>query len=164
APTGAAVRSRHARDRIVPDLRAGLHPHRRWPGRRHAHRGPASLRDRLPELLPLRFGHRHGLGAVHDHPRVLAAAVPPAPRPHGVLMGAPTAPASARSRADRSVEATGRAGSAAARRRLIQAAVMFAVAVLWLLPAVWVLVTSLKRAEDIIRMPPEWIPWPPTLE
>jgi len=40
---------------------------------------------------------------------------------------------------------------------------MVVVAVLWLLPAVWVLVTSLKRPEDIIRMPPEWIPWPPTL-
>ncbi len=58
--------------------------------------------------------------------------------------------------------AGGRAGRASTRRRVL-AAVMVAVAILWLLPAVWVLVTSLKRAEDIIRMPPEWIPWPPTL-
>ena len=57
----------------------------------------------------------------------------------------------------------GRAGRASTRRRRVLAAVMVVVAVLWLLPAVWVLVTSLKRAENIIRMPPEWIPWPPTL-
>jgi multiple sugar transport system permease protein len=40
---------------------------------------------------------------------------------------------------------------------------MVAGAVLWLLPAVWVLVTSLKLTENIIRLPPEWIPWPATL-
>jgi multiple sugar transport system permease protein len=40
---------------------------------------------------------------------------------------------------------------------------MVAGAVLWLLPAVWVLVTSLKLTENIIRVPPEWIPWPATL-
>jgi len=37
-------------------------------------------------------------------------------------------------------------------------------ALLWLSPAVWVLVTSLKFTPDIIRLPPEWIPWPATLE
>jgi multiple sugar transport system permease protein len=31
-----------------------------------------------------------------------------------------------------------------------------------LLPAVWVLVTSLKRTQDIVRVPPEWIPYPIT--
>ena len=50
-----------------------------------------------------------------------------------------------------------------ARRRTVLAAVMVVVAVLWLLPVLWVLVTSLKLTENIIRMPPEWIPWPPTL-
>ena len=39
-----------------------------------------------------------------------------------------------------------------------------ALAVLWLLPVVWVFVTSLKHTPDIIRVPPEWIPWPATLE
>jgi multiple sugar transport system permease protein len=39
-----------------------------------------------------------------------------------------------------------------------------ALAVLWLLPVVWVVVTSLKHTSDIIRVPPEWIPWPATLE
>jgi multiple sugar transport system permease protein len=39
-----------------------------------------------------------------------------------------------------------------------------ALAVLWLLPVVWVVVTSLKPTADIIRVPPEWIPWPATLE
>ena len=39
-----------------------------------------------------------------------------------------------------------------------------ALAVLWLLPVVWVVVTSLKHTPDIIRVPPEWIPWPATLE
>jgi len=68
-----------------------------------------------------------------------------------------------RSRVDRSAEATGRTGAAAARRRGVLAAVMVVVAALWLMPAAWVLVTSLKHAENIIRMPPEWIPWPPTL-
>jgi multiple sugar transport system permease protein len=43
-------------------------------------------------------------------------------------------------------------------------ALMVALAVLWLLPAVWVLVTSLKLTENIVRVPPEWIPWPATLE
>jgi len=52
---------------------------------------------------------------------------------------------------------------AAARRRAVLATVMVVAALLWLLPAAWVLVTSLKRTENIIRMPPEWIPWPPTL-
>jgi multiple sugar transport system permease protein len=35
-------------------------------------------------------------------------------------------------------------------------------AILWLLPAVWVLVTSLKPTEYIVRVPPEWLPWPAT--
>jgi multiple sugar transport system permease protein len=39
-----------------------------------------------------------------------------------------------------------------------------ALAVFWLLPVVWVVVTSLKHTPDIIRVPPEWIPWPATLE
>ena len=41
---------------------------------------------------------------------------------------------------------------------------MVALAVVWLLPAVWVVVTSLKLTENIVRVPPEWIPWPATLE
>jgi multiple sugar transport system permease protein len=41
---------------------------------------------------------------------------------------------------------------------------LVALAVLWLLPVVWVVVTSLKHTSDIIRVPPEWIPWPATLE
>jgi multiple sugar transport system permease protein len=43
-------------------------------------------------------------------------------------------------------------------------AALVALAVLWLLPAVWVLVTSLKLTPNIVRVPPDWIPWPPTLE
>ena len=39
---------------------------------------------------------------------------------------------------------------------------LLALAVLWLSPIAWVVVTSLKPAPDIIRLPPEWIPWPPT--
>ena len=41
-------------------------------------------------------------------------------------------------------------------------ALMVLLAVLWLLPAVWVLVTSLKLTENIVRVPPEWVPWPTT--
>ena len=49
-------------------------------------------------------------------------------------------------------------------RRWIVALIMTAAAVLWLLPVIWVLVNSLKLTPDIIRMPPEWIPWPITAE
>src|SRR5262249_39785322 len=41
---------------------------------------------------------------------------------------------------------------------------LVALALLWLAPAAWVLVTSLKPTPDIIRLPPEWIPWPATLD
>src|SRR6267378_65896 len=37
-------------------------------------------------------------------------------------------------------------------------------AVVWLAPIAWVLVTSLKLTADIVRLPPEWIPWPVTAE
>jgi len=48
-------------------------------------------------------------------------------------------------------------------RRVLWTAFWVALAVVWLLPAVWALVTSLKPTEYIIRLPPEWIPWPATL-
>jgi multiple sugar transport system permease protein len=48
--------------------------------------------------------------------------------------------------------------------RLALTGALLALAVLWLLPAVWVLVTSLKPTENIVRVPPEWIPWPATGE
>src|SRR5215471_8930867 len=48
-------------------------------------------------------------------------------------------------------------------RRVALSVIMTAFAVLWLLPAVWVLVTSLKLTENIVRVPPEWIPWPVTI-
>ena len=100
-----------------------------------------------------------------DHPRILAAPVPAAPRPHGVLMAID--PRSGGRRAARRLlsghtrASPGRAPRPAAARSW--RVVMVAVAVLWLLPAIWVLVTSLKQTENIIRMPPEWIPWPATL-
>jgi multiple sugar transport system permease protein len=37
-------------------------------------------------------------------------------------------------------------------------------ALVWLLPIVWVVVTSLKVTADIVKLPPEWIPWPVTLD
>ena len=40
---------------------------------------------------------------------------------------------------------------------------MVVAAIVWLLPALWVLVTSLKPTANIIRVPPEWIPRPATL-
>ncbi len=48
--------------------------------------------------------------------------------------------------------------------RVAVTALMVALAIVWLLPAVWVLVTSLKLTENIVRVPPEWIPWPATIE
>jgi multiple sugar transport system permease protein len=60
----------------------------------------------------------------------------------------------------------GRAGisGGAWMRRCGVTALMLGLAILWLLPAVWVLVTSLKTSETIIRVPPQWIPWPATLD
>ena len=46
--------------------------------------------------------------------------------------------------------------------RIALTAALLALAVIWLLPIVWVVVTSLKTTENIIRLPPEWIPWPAT--
>ena len=43
------------------------------------------------------------------------------------------------------------------------AGVLLVLAAVWLLPAVWMAVTSLKPTENIVRVPPEWIPWPATL-
>jgi multiple sugar transport system permease protein len=37
-------------------------------------------------------------------------------------------------------------------------------AAVWLLPIVWVVVTSLKVTADIVKLPPEWLPWPATAE
>ncbi len=48
--------------------------------------------------------------------------------------------------------------------RAVLTSLMVALAILWLLPAVWVLVTSLKLTQNIVRVPPEWIPWPATIE
>jgi multiple sugar transport system permease protein len=39
---------------------------------------------------------------------------------------------------------------------------MLLVALIWLIPAIWVLVTSLKISQDIIKVPPVWVPWPIT--
>jgi len=39
---------------------------------------------------------------------------------------------------------------------------LLVLAVFWLAPIAWVVVTSLKPSEAIIRLPPEWIPWPVT--
>ena len=48
------------------------------------------------------------------------------------------------------------------RQRFILTAALLALAVLWLAPIAWVVVTSLKPSENIVRLPPEWIPWPAT--
>ena len=56
-----------------------------------------------------------------------------------------------------------RAGQPLDRQRWALTAALLVLAVLWLSPIAWVVVTSLKPSEDIIRLPPEWIPWPATL-
>jgi multiple sugar transport system permease protein len=48
------------------------------------------------------------------------------------------------------------------RQGLILTVALVGLAIVWLLPIVWVVVTSLKLTADIIRLPPEWIPWPVT--
>lgn len=68
-----------------------------------------------------------------------------------------------------SIQASGRVAaglSACVRwfvRHYVPGLVMVLVALVWLSPAVWVLVTSLKPTENIVRVPPEWIPYPATL-
>src|SRR5205823_3694751 len=109
---GAALRLRHAHHRVVPDLRAGLHPDPGRPWGRYPHGGAAPLRDGVPELLPLRVGVRDGVGAVRGHRRVLPAAVPSPARPLGVLT----------------------------TRRRVLTALMVVLAGLWLAPALWVVV------------------------
>src|SRR5437667_228484 len=141
APSGAPVRRGHPCHRVVPDLRPGLRAHQRRAGRRHANRRAASLRDGVPELLPVRRRLRHGLGAVRDHHGLLDPPVPAPARTHGVLR---------------------------VRRPRVQALVLTlalsVLAIVWLLPIVWVFVTSLKLTADIVRLPPEWVPWPVTAE
>lgn len=56
-----------------------------------------------------------------------------------------------------------RANRSLDRQRWVLTAALLALAVLWLSPIAWVVVTSLKPSENIIRLPPEWIPWPATL-
>ena len=55
-------------------------------------------------------------------------------------------------------------GGSARLWRALLTTLMVVLAIAWLLPAVWVLVTSLKLTENIVRVPPEWIPWPATIE
>jgi multiple sugar transport system permease protein len=47
---------------------------------------------------------------------------------------------------------------------LVLTLALVSLAVVWLLPIVWVVATSLKLTENIVRLPPEWIPWPVTGE
>lgn len=48
------------------------------------------------------------------------------------------------------------------RQRWALTIALLALAALWLAPIAWVVVTSLKPSENIVRLPPEWIPWPAT--
>ncbi|HEX2438459.1 MAG TPA: carbohydrate ABC transporter permease [Methylomirabilota bacterium] len=48
------------------------------------------------------------------------------------------------------------------RQGLILTVALVGLAIVWLLPIVWVVVTSLKLTADIVKLPPEWIPWPVT--
>jgi multiple sugar transport system permease protein len=50
------------------------------------------------------------------------------------------------------------------RQSLALTAALVVLAVVWLLPIVWVVVTSLKETAHIVQLPPEWIPWPITAD
>jgi multiple sugar transport system permease protein len=50
------------------------------------------------------------------------------------------------------------------RHGLVLTLALGALAVIWLLPIAWVVVTSFKITADIVKLPPEWIPWPATAE
>jgi len=58
-------------------------------------------------------------------------------------------------------------GSATIRRigrRPLLSGLLLALAVLWTLPSLWALVTSLKQTPSIFKLPPVWIPAPFTIE
>jgi multiple sugar transport system permease protein len=55
-----------------------------------------------------------------------------------------------------------RAGRSRDLSRLALTGALVTLAVVWLLPVAWVVVTSLKPTEHIVRVPPEWVPWPAT--
>src|SRR5262249_22443323 len=88
APPRVPLRARDARHRLVPDLRPGLRAHRRGTGRRAPYGRPASLRDPLPELLPLPLRLGRCVGGGPRDPPGLAAPVPSPARPHAVLSAA----------------------------------------------------------------------------
>jgi multiple sugar transport system permease protein len=48
------------------------------------------------------------------------------------------------------------------RQGLALTAALGLLAALWLLPIVWIVVTSVKPTADIVKLPPEWVPWPVT--
>jgi multiple sugar transport system permease protein len=48
------------------------------------------------------------------------------------------------------------------RQGLVLTLALGVLAVVWLLPIVWVVVTSVKVTADIVKLPPEWVPWPVT--
>jgi multiple sugar transport system permease protein len=48
------------------------------------------------------------------------------------------------------------------RHGLALTAALGLLAALWLLPIVWIVVTSVKPTADIVKLPPEWVPWPVT--
>ena len=48
------------------------------------------------------------------------------------------------------------------RQRWALTVALLALALLWLAPIAWGGGTSLKPSENIVRLPPEWIPWPAT--
>src|SRR4029078_6386691 len=137
AAAGAALRHRDPRDRLVPALRSGLRADRRRPRRCHPDRRAAPVSGRPPELLSVRRRLGHGLGALRDHPRLLHPAVPPAARSHGIL----------------SVRGL-------ARPALALALALGVRALVWLLPIVWVVVTSFKITAEIVKLPHQLIPWP----
>src|SRR5437870_1301184 len=56
------------------------------------------------------------------------------------------------------------AWSARLSARYLATGAMALLSIFWLLPVVWVLVTSLKRTRDIVQLPPQWTPTPATLE
>ena len=118
-------------------------------GRRHPHRGPAPLRDRLPELLPVRLGLGHGVGAL---------------RRSSWSSRCSSSGCCAATRSTERVARAARPSPPRRRRRASLTAASWRSPSLWLLPAVWVLVTSLKRPRTSCGVPPEWIPWPATID
>ena len=120
-------------------------PDRRRPAEPHGSAEPQALSRGLPVLQhPDRLGDDGRAGDAR--PGTILDLLPPHPVGGALLMSD-----------------TSRVSSRAPWMAALRVVAMVVVGAIVLAPFLWTLITSLKPADDILRMPPKFIPWPPTL-